>query len=109
MSNPATFKCPNCSQPMLESDSSCWQCGWESAQTGSRSLESSSTNQGSPTSDFPLAAFFIYAAATIFILLLLMLVMRSLGNIPTHLAGGPGSFWYAIQHRNVFIAIPQVM
>ena len=78
--NAANLRCKNCGQPVLPTDSVCWQCGWKLAAPA----------VGGQTGDgerpLPITAVAVYAALTLLLILLLLLVFSLLASYPLALA-----------------------
>ncbi len=76
-------RCPNCHQPMLPEDTACWQCGWQDV-----ALRTTTTAAASPvslpaaTSTLAVPAGALYAAFTVFLVGLALILLRQLGQQP---------------------------
>jgi len=107
-------QCPNCSQPVLADDESCWQCGWPlkgkepsvpvTVNDNDVSLAAALGNPVdlSAAAAQTVPAFAVYASLTLLFTLLALLLMNQLGQQPLlqiNNSGRPGE-WTAITSAN---------
>ena len=100
-----TEPCPNCSKPVLETDTVCWHCGYQlpkrpsarsTSRTGSRS-SGAAVEAREPEYDF--RALAVYSVLTLVVIFGLFMVMRSLGRQPVLVRSvriGLESDWMAV-------------
>jgi hypothetical protein len=104
-----TYHCPNCSQPVLGSDTICWHCGWQLPERKTKKPEPETIRKAEEQRPFPLSAVIIYTALTIAVIMATLLVMRSLGQKPLDAGGAeaqPGRGWVSATNQNQTFAKP---
>jgi hypothetical protein len=74
--------CPNCGQPTLETDITCWHCGWQLAPQKTARPVTKQRPTATAALPYPLSTIMLYGAMTAVVLIALLLVMRSLGQKP---------------------------
>lgn len=72
-------RCPNCHQPLLSEDTTCWQCGWQDVAA---ITAVASTSPVTAAAAFTVPAGALYAAFTVFLMGLALILLRLLGQQP---------------------------
>ena len=97
------YSCEHCGQTTLETDTVCWQCGQTLAPRQPKPVTPPSDENGTMARPFSLARLAAYGGMTLFIIIALFAVMRSLGRQPQAAQGLGDSLkpgWTAVTDYN---------
>ena len=74
--------CENCGQPILDTDTVCWHCGWQLPRRKAPKSAARNAAAVAKQQPYPLSAVLVYGALTAAVIVATLLVMRSLGQRP---------------------------